>query len=80
MDCSKFEEIVFLYSDNQLERELVVLYRRHIELCPQCARKAVYTERLLTILRRRCNRAAAPAELRERILAGLRGTDDYQDV
>ncbi len=77
MDCSRFEEIVFLYSDNQLEQKLVVLYRQHIELCPQCARKAVYTERLLTILRRRCNRATAPAELRERILEGLRGADDY---
>jgi mycothiol system anti-sigma-R factor len=77
MDCSRFEEIVFLYSDNQLEQELVVLYRRHIELCPHCARKAVYTERLLTILRRRCNRATAPAELRERILAGLAGSDEY---
>jgi len=55
----------------------VVLYRRHIDLCPHCARKAVYTERLLTILRRRCNRATAPAELRERILAGLAGSDEY---
>jgi mycothiol system anti-sigma-R factor len=73
MDCSSFEEIVFLYSDNQLEQELVVLYRRHIKLCPHCAHKAVYTERLLTILRRRCNRATAPAELRERILAALSG-------
>ncbi len=77
MDCSRFEEIVFLYSDNQLEQELVVLYRQHIELCPRCAHKAVYTERLLTILRRRCNRATAPEELRERILAGLRGADNY---
>ena len=77
MDCSRFEEIVFLYSDNQLEQELVVLYRRHIELCPHCARKSVYTERLLTILRRRCHRATAPAELRERILAGLAGSDEY---
>lgn len=71
MDCSKFEEIVFLYSDNQLEKELVVLYRQHIDLCPECARRAVYANRLLVILRQRCERATAPERLRQRILASL---------
>ncbi len=71
MDCSKFEEIVFLYSDNQLEQELVVLYRQHIDLCPECARRAAYTSRLLSLLRQRCGRATAPARLRRRILASL---------
>ena len=71
MDCSRFEEIVFLYSDNQLERELVVLYRRHIDLCPACARRADYTNRLLAVLRQRCGRAPAPRALRARILASL---------
>ena len=46
MDCSKFEEIVFLYSDNQLEQELVVRYHRHIDICPECARRAAFTRRL----------------------------------
>lgn len=71
MDCSKFEEIVFLYSDNQLEQELVVRYRRHIDLCPECARRAAFTRKLLVILRQRCERATAPERLRRRILAGL---------
>ena len=71
MDCSRFEEIVFLYSDNQLEQELVVFYRRHIDLCPACARRAAYTDRLLGILRQRCERATAPDRLRRRILASL---------
>jgi len=71
MDCAKFEEIVFLYSDNQLEQELVVFYRRHIDLCPECARRAVYTHRLLTLLRQRYVRETAPEKLRRRILASL---------
>ena len=71
MDCSKFEEIVFLYSDNQLEQELVVHYHRHIDLCPECARRAAFTSRLLVILRQRCERATAPERLRQRILASL---------
>jgi mycothiol system anti-sigma-R factor len=71
MDCAKFEEIVFLYSDNQLEQELVVFYRQHIDLCPDCARRAIYTHRLLTLLRQRCGRTTAPERLRRRILASL---------
>ena len=77
MDCSKFEEIVFLYSDNQLEQGLVVLYRRHLDLCPECAQRAVYTERLLMILRRRCVRAPAPPGLRQRIFANLPQSDNW---
>lgn len=71
MDCSKFEEIVFLYSDDQLEQELVVRYRRHIDVCPECARRAAFTRRLLLVLRQRCGRATAPERLRRRILASL---------
>ena len=71
MDCSRFEEVLFLYTDDQLEQEVVVLYQRHIELCPECARRAVYTQRLLTIVRKRCVRTTAPDHLRRRILASL---------
>lgn len=71
MDCSRFEELLFLYTDDQLEQEVVVSYRRHIELCPECARRAAYTQRFLTVVRRRCVRAPAPERLRRRILASL---------
>ena len=37
MDCSRFEELLFLYTDDQLEQEILVLYRQHIDLCPDCA-------------------------------------------
>lgn len=71
MDCTRFEEILFLYTDNQLEQEIVVLYRQHMDLCPECARRAAYTQRLLMVVRKRCARTAAPARLRRRILASL---------
>lgn len=71
MDCARFEEVLFLYVDEQLESDVVVLYRRHMELCPECARRADYTQRLLLVMRQRCGRAAAPDELRRRILASL---------
>lgn len=72
MDCSRFEEILFLSCDDgQLEQEIVVSYRRHIELCPDCARRAAFANRLLAILRERCRRASAPERLRRRILSSL---------
>ncbi len=77
MDCSHFEELLFLFTDDQLEAEVVVSYRRHMDLCPECARRAAYTERFLTVVRRRCVRASAPETLRRRILASLpHRTDD----
>jgi mycothiol system anti-sigma-R factor len=71
MDCSYFEEILFLYTDDELEHELVVRYRRHIGLCPECARRAAYTRRFLMVVRSRCTKASAPETLRRRILASL---------
>ena len=71
MDCARFEEILFLYTDDQLEGEVVVLYRQHMDLCPECARRAAYTQRLLMVMRQRCTRTAAPDRLRRRILASL---------
>ena len=46
-----------------------MLYRQHIELCPECAQRAAYTQRLLMVMRKRCARAEAPDHLRRRILA-----------
>ncbi len=71
MDCSHFEELLFLYTDDQLEAEVVVRYRRHMDHCPECARRAAYTKRFLTVVRRRYVRAPAPDTLRRRILASL---------
>jgi len=71
MDCRRFSEVVFLYTDNEMEEELLVEFRQHRDLCPGCARRIDYTRRLLTLLRERCRRASAPESLRRRILINL---------
>lgn len=68
MNCRKVRETVFLYADNELEANLVVSFRRHIELCPHCAREIEHALRLLSLVRQRCRRATAPERLRQRIL------------
>lgn len=71
-NCKKIhEELVFLYEDNEMGREMVVAYKRHLEDCPGCAQEAQYTHKLLMIVRQRVQRTTAPISLRERILAGL---------
>ncbi len=72
MDCKKIrEELVFLYADNEMGRELLVAFRRHVSLCPHCAREARFTRRLLTVVRERAVRWRAPRRLRAKILAGM---------
>lgn len=71
MKCSKVREVVFLYTDNEMEEELLIAFREHLVICPECARRLDYTRRVLTVLRSRCARARAPERLRQRILTSL---------
>lgn len=72
MDCRKVrEEYVFLYADNEMGRELLVAFRRHVSRCPHCAQEAQYTRRLLALVRERAVRRQAPVDLRAKILARL---------
>jgi mycothiol system anti-sigma-R factor len=71
MNCRRVREALFLYVDNELEAELVVSLRHHLDLCPGCARQIEHTLRLLTLVRERCRRASAPERLRQRILVSF---------
>ena len=71
MDCRKVREAVFLYADNEMEGELLILFREHVAICPECARRTTHAERLITVVRKRCVRAPAPEQLRQRILDSL---------
>ena len=71
MKCSSVQEVIFLYTDNELDEEICISLRRHVELCPSCAREVAYKERLLLLLRQRCKRATAPSRLRRQILTSL---------
>ena len=72
MDCSKVREVVYLYTDNEMDEDLLISFREHVAVCPECARQAVYAERLIMVVRRGCVRAPAPDRLRRRILLSLR--------
>jgi mycothiol system anti-sigma-R factor len=71
MNCTRVKEIIFLYTDNEMEEELLVSFREHLVLCPGCARQIKYTQRMLTVLRKGCSRTPAPESLRRRILTSL---------
>ena len=71
MDCRKVREVVFLYTDNELEESIVISFREHLELCPKCARRIAVTQHLMTLFRKRCARTVAPEGLRRRILTSL---------
>ena len=72
MDCRSFRDSIFLFADNELEHELALSFREHSDHCPECARRADYTRRLLSLVRERCCRHSAPPQLRIRILAVVR--------
>ena len=73
MNCKKVkEEFVLLFRHNELGQSLTLAIRRHAHICPNCRRKAEHTRKIVTIVRERCVRSPAPSDLRERILDGLR--------
>jgi len=71
MNCTRVKEVIFLYTDNEMEEDLLISFREHLVLCPHCARQIEYTQRMLTVLRKGCSRTPAPESLRRRILTGL---------
>jgi mycothiol system anti-sigma-R factor len=71
MNCKRVEETMFLVTDNELDEDVLVVFRRHLELCPHCARRFEVVSRFLALVRERCCRRAAPDRLRIRILASL---------
>ena len=68
MECREVREVVFLYTDNEMGEELLISFRRHVELCPGCAARISRAETLLRVLRQRSVRAVAPERLRARLL------------
>ena len=71
MDCRKVRETVFLYTDDEMERELLISFKAHLDKCPPCAHQIIRAQRLLLLVRKRCHRQEAPARLRERILTSF---------
>lgn len=76
MDCNGAKQVIFLYVDNEMGEELHVAFERHMSVCPHCAQRIEYTQKWLTLIRRRCIRVQAPERLRRRIITTLRETLD----
>jgi len=75
MDCKQVRETIFLFTDGEMGEDLVVSFRAHMALCPDCARQIDYTRKLLLLVRERCSRQSAPPRLRLRIHEELQHPD-----
>jgi mycothiol system anti-sigma-R factor len=71
MECREVKKVVFLYTDNEMEEELLISFRRHVAMCPGCAERIHHAKIFLRVLRQRSPRVAAPERLRVRILTSL---------
>lgn len=71
MNCRHFRQVRFLFIDADLQDEVRVDFQQHWSACPECARRAALTLRMLSLLRSRFDRVMAPASLKERIHARL---------
>lgn len=72
MKCRKVkEELVLLLREGEEGQDLTIAIRRHVSVCPHCARRAEQNRKMVTIVRERCARRSAPTSLRARILARL---------
>lgn len=69
MDCKKIRQLVFLFADDEMEQDTLTAFKSHVRLCPDCAKEARYTRRLITVVRQRATRTSAPSSLRARILS-----------
>jgi mycothiol system anti-sigma-R factor len=71
MDCQGIRAAMYRVADNELEAELVVVFRDHLERCPGCAAEFRFVTKVVAIVRARCGRFAAPSSLKLRILASF---------
>jgi mycothiol system anti-sigma-R factor len=71
MDCQGVRAAMYRVSDNELEADLLVVFREHLRRCPDCSHEFDFVSKLLALVRGRCSRYAAPSSLRVRILASF---------
>ena len=73
MECREVKKVVFLYTDNEMEEDLLLSFRRHVDMCPGCAARIHHAKVFLRVVRQRSPRMTAPERLRVRILTSLPG-------
>lgn len=68
MDCEQVRRVMFLYTDNEMDEELLAAFSAHLVRCGPCVASIEHARRLLACIRMRCARQAASEQLRNRIL------------
>lgn len=71
MDCKRVHEVMYMFIDDEMDDDLLPTFRSHVDGCPPCSRRMLFTRKLLSTVRERCVRHAAPERLRSRILLVL---------
>lgn len=74
MTCTDWQTRLSAYVDAELSPREMGDFRAHAAQCPACASAALATMEAKAALRRSGRHYDAPADLRARLLAGLRGT------
>ncbi len=74
MDCSDCIERLYAFLDTELTEAERVQIRLHLEGCDDCDENFVFEARFLEHLRECCTSDVAPVELRQRVIAKLRGS------
>ena len=74
MDCGDCVERLYAFLDTELSGAEIAQIRAHLDGCDDCDDNFVFEARFLEQLRECCTSDVAPADLRERVIAKLRGS------
>lgn len=72
MTCREARPLIGAWVDNEVSLRDAAALERHLAVCEACAAEAARQRAFVKALRERLPRAAAPSDVRARLLAGLR--------
>ncbi len=74
MDCGECVERLYAFLDTELSEAEITQIRAHLDGCEDCDDNFVFEAHFLEQLRECCTSDVAPADLRQRVIAKLRGS------
>lgn len=72
MNCQETQQIIGAYEDGELDAARNLEFERHLQSCPSCSKVHEEQRALAEAIARHAPRFAAPAALREQVMATLR--------
>jgi mycothiol system anti-sigma-R factor len=72
MRCDDVKRVVYFFLDGVLADAKQHDVRSHLDVCPECGRRAAVSQRLRVFVRRRLSRVEAPAHLKRRLQRSIR--------